>query len=292
MLYILWILSAFLGCGLACNQKDKKQPPVASQKVARVYNNYLLQQDIVDWIPVHIAKEDSLALIDSQLQSWITKHLLARKAEEMLHKEEAIVATIERKVADFRAALFMQHYLDNTVNASLDKLVTPQEIEQYYQQHQASFKLDRSIVKGKFVVIPKHVLPHPSIKQWLMSEAEQDLLSLEAYCKEFAQDYSLDENLWLAWDRIITKTPFMNIPDKARLLKKKSFTEVQDAQYRYYLKIDTYKAVGEQSPLALVSERIEKIIIYKRKLSLTHQLKEDVLKQAKVNHDYVIYNKE
>ena len=284
MLYRILLVS-FLGLKLSCD-KQEKQPPHASFPIARVHNQYLYKQDIEGIVPTTSNSKDSLECVERYIQSWLAKHLLASKAEAQGISQ---IGDIEKKVAEFRSALIMHNYIEKLVNEKLDKNLTEEVIQDYYQANQENFRLKHNIVKGKFLVIPKSAPNTINLKSVIASKKEEDSIALQAYCSEFAKDYSLDENIWLKWDDIVTKTPFNKVPDKTRLLKRTSFTEVQDEAYRYYLKIEAYKITNDIAPLELVKDQIADVLLYKRKIELANQIKEDILQQAKANNDYTIY---
>lgn len=279
------LLVTFLGLKLSCDNQPK-QPPYAKTPLARVHNQYLYKQDIDHIVPPDVSPQDSLQMVERYVQSWLAKHLLISKAEayEANHPSD-----VEEKVAEFRSALIVHNYIEAQVNANLNKEVTEEAILSYYESNQEEFKLRHNIVRGKFVILPKNPPNIQNFKKLIISKEELDLSELQTYCSQYAKDYLLDDTVWLKWDDIVTKTPFRKVPDKTRLLKRTSFTEVQDANYRYYLKIDAYKTMNDIAPIELVRDQIIDVILYKRKIELANQIKQEVLEQAKVNDDYTIY---
>ncbi|OJW66637.1 MAG: hypothetical protein BGO68_01660 [Candidatus Amoebophilus sp. 36-38] len=284
MFYRIFLLS-LLGLKISCDSKEK-QPPYAPNPIARVHNQYLYKQDIAHLVPADTNPQDSLELVGRYIQNWLAKQLLASQAEVY---ENNHPSDIEKKVAEFRSALVTHNYIQKLVSEKLNKQVSEEGIISYYETNQDDFRLKHNIVKGKFIIIPKNAPNIQNLKKLIISTEEADLLEIQTYCSQFAKDYSLDEKVWLKWDDLITKTPFRKIPDKTRLLKRTSFTEVQDQLYRYYLKIDAYKIINDIAPLELVKDQIVNVIIYKRKIELINQIKQDILEQAKANNDYIIY---
>jgi hypothetical protein len=283
MLPIIWAIYLLIGCG-----QSTQQTPATSSPLARVHRAHLYQLEVANLIPSGISEQDSLALLNRYVNDWVLTHLIAQKAEKTLPKE-LLSNTIEKKVADFRSALLMHYYLEAAVDNQADTVVSQQEITQYYHEYRNNFILNRNIVKGKFIILPKRVHPPIPIKNWMESVKASDQAELAVYCKKFATDYLLDNNDWVDWDRMVTTTALVNIPDKARLLKANSFITVQDAAYKYYLKIEDHRGVNDVAPISFVAKEIEKLIMHKRKVKRIEQFKEDILKQASINHDYTIY---
>jgi hypothetical protein len=284
MFYRIFLLT-FLGLKLSC-ESQKKQPPYASNPIARVHNEYLYKQDVENLLPANTTPQDSVDLIERYIQNWLAKHLLANKAQRYEHNQ---ATDVEQKVAEFRAALIAHNYIQKLVNERLNKEITEEELQRYYEANQEDFKLNHNIVRGKFVVIPKNSPNSHNLKKLIISKEEADEIELQNYCSQYAKDYSLDEKIWLKWDDIITKTPFRKVPDKTRFLKRTSFTEVQDQRYRYYLKIEAYKTINDIAPIELVRDQLRDVIFYKRKIELAKQIKQDILEEAKANNDYTIY---
>jgi hypothetical protein len=284
MLYIIWIVCLLLGC-----EQTVQQPPANSPLLARVGRTcFLYQEDIAGLVPSSTSGPDSLVLVNDYLRTWVLKNLLVEEAKKKLPKE-VILKNIEKQVADFRSSLLMHYYLETTAQTQVDTVVSPEEITKYYQEHQQRFKLDRDIVRGKFIILPKRASQPRPIKNWMVAEKPSDQVALEEYCKEFAKDYSLDTSCWLDWNQMIGSTVLANMPDHARLLKQNSFTEMQDENYKYYLKVDAHKRINDVAPLPFVIEEIKKLVIYKRKIAFINQLKEDILQQATANNEYTIY---
>lgn len=279
-------LFIILGLKLSCDQQEQAKSQ-ASTPIARVKNHYLYKQDLEN-IKVDLNNsQDTVGLVDRYVQSWVTKQVLIAKAEE---QGEYKKVDIERKILDYKYALIVHSYIEKLVNAKLDTKITAEEINNYYQEYQENFALKHPIVQGKFVIVSKEAPNKSHLRRLLASKQEADIAYLKEYCLEFAKDYSLDDTIWLNWNEVITKTPFGKIKDKTRLLKKNNFTEIQDESHSYYLKIDAYKVVGDISPLELVEGQIKDVILYKRKLALANQIKEDILQQAKANNEFKIYD--
>jgi hypothetical protein len=279
-------LFVILGLKLSCDQQEQAKSQT-SAPIARVKNHYLYKQDLEN-IKVDLNNsQDTVGLVDRYVQSWVTKQVLIAKAEE---QGEYKKSDIERKILDYKYALIVHSYIEKLVNAKLDTKIIAEEVNNYYQEYRENFALKHPIVKGKFIIVPKEAPNKSSLRKLLASKQEADMTYLKEYCLEFAKDYSLDDTIWLNWNEVITKTPFGKIKDKTRLLKQTNLTEIQDESHYYYLKIDAYKVVGDTSPLELVEGQIKDVILYKRKLALANQIKEDILQQAKANKEFKIYD--
>ena len=117
-------------------------------------------------------------------------------------------------------------------------------------------------------------------------EDEESKLSLEDYCYQFADDYYLDDN-WLYVD-----DTFKAFPESytSRNLYKGKNIEFADDDYYYFLHVKKYKSKGSVSPLEMVSNQIQSIIINKRKINFLKHVEMDLYQNA-LAKNYVQYEK-
>ena len=255
--------------------------------VARVHDQHLYQSDL-DSITATVEDPAKKAEIAAQYrQNWMAKQLLIAEAEAHGGHNKA---DIERRVLDYRYALLVHNYIEQRVNAQLDRTVTDQDIEAYYAAHAADFTLRHNIFKGKFIVLPQEAPNKAKVKQLLKAQTPQKLKSLKSYCFQFAKDYSLDENTWMPWDELLQSTPWSNTPHKKKLLKTKRLLQISDKTYNYYLTIKEYRTINDPAPLSFVKDQVRDVIIYKRKIKLANKIKEDILAKAQNSNYCIVYD--
>lgn len=289
MYKILFITLSFLGLKLGCDHQKPSEP--THTPVACVHNKYLYQEDLEGIMPANDRVKDSKTVIDQYIRTWVVNQLLVHQAEKVVGEEQRVA--LEKKVDDFRSTLLMHVYLEKLVNEKVTQDITDQEIQAYYQAYQENFKLKHSILKGKLVIMPKNAPQVARLKQLLPQDSAEALKELKEYCAAHAIYASLDNKVWLKWDDIVPQALSSNILynalDQTRSSKRPYLKEMQDASYRYYLQVDAYKSIDDVAPIELVKDQIAKVILYKRKIQLTNQIREDILQQAKANNDYTIY---
>ena len=265
---------------------NKQDQAAANPPVARVYNQYLYKSDLEHLGTEANNPEDNAEIVTQYIQSWVAKQLLIAEAEA---RNEYNKAEIERKVLDYRYALLVHSFIEKLVNTQLNREVSDEETASYYQAHQEDFVLRSNIFRGKFVVLPKDAPNRNRLRPLLMGNKQEQLVALRSYCLQFAQNYALDETVWLPWDELLKGTPFNDARDKTKLLSTGRLLQASDDDHFYYFKITEYRRVGDISPLAFVSDQIADIIVYKRKIALANKIKKDILQQAKGNNNCVIY---
>jgi len=268
--------------------KEKKDEETEKPlPVARVYDNYLYEEDLEGIVSKDISPKDSAKRVQLYVKNWIKKQLLINEAASKINFNEA---DIERKILDYKYALMVYEFEKYYVNQQLDKSVQDEEIITYYNENRDNFQLKQNIVKGLYVKVSKDAPKIRRLKKLLRSDKEKDIEELRQYCFSFCDSYSLEDSIWINFDELIKDTPLASIPNKVQFLQDNKFAETSDDNFLYLIRVDDYKISDEISPLQFVRDDIENIIINKRKISLANQLEEEVYERAKQKDVFEIYN--
>lgn len=267
-------------------QSDDSNISKGRNMVASVGTSYLFDSDISNLVSSSASKQDSIRITDQFVKNWIRKELLVKEANANVRIDQS---EIDRKVSDYRYNLLSYEYQKLMIQRSLDTLITDQEVQDYYTQNTENFTLRQNILRGRFLKVNKDAPKKNDIRRWLKSNRNQDIESLKSYAFQFADNYSLDDSVWLKLDDIIKNSPFSTISNKVQFLRTNRYVEEADSTYLYLLKIEEYKISKEASPLEFVQEGIRDIILNKRKLALAKGLENDIYERAKENEDYKIY---
>ena len=284
-LTILTLILALSSCDYL-SQSDETNISKSRNMVASVGNSYLFSSDIPNLVSPSASKEDSARITDQFVKNWIKKELLVKEANSNVRIDRS---EIDRKVSDYRYTLLSYEYQKLMIQKSLDTLITDQEVKEYYEQNTNNFTLRQNILRGRFLKVNKDAPKKNDIRRWLKSNRPQDLESLKSYAFQFADNYSLEDSVWLKLDDIIKSSPFSTISNKVQFLRTNRYVEEADSTYLYLLKIEEYKISKEASPLEFVKEGIRDIILNKRKVALAKGLENDIYERAKENEDYKIY---
>ena len=260
---------------------------VIRQPVARVYNNYLYEQDLEGIVDEKSSAEDSANLVGRYVDTWVKKQLLLAEAASQMNIDEA---EMERKILDYRYALIVYEFEKNYVNREVDTEVSEKEIEQYYQEHQDNFELKQNIIKGIFAKVPQEAPRVGRLRNLFQGELDEEAREeIRSYCLSFASAYSLDDSTWYNFEEVIANTPLVSIPNKVQFLQKNEYVETSDDIYVYFVKVQDYKISDQISPLEFVKDDIVKIVTNQRKVALTQQLEEDIYRDAKKNNEFEIF---
>jgi hypothetical protein len=255
--------------------------------VARVYDNYLYEEDLDGIVDEQASPEDSANIMGRYIDSWVRKQLLITEAASQIDFDEA---ELERKILDYRYALMVYEFEKKYVNQRVDPEVENEEIEAYYQQNKANFELKQNIIKGIFAKVPKEAPRTGRLKKLFQGELDEKVREeIKSYCLSFAASYSLDDSLWYDFEDVIKNTPLVSIPNKVQFLRSNDFIETSDEIYVYFVRIMDYKISDQISPLEFVKDDIVQIIRNQRKVALTQKLEDDIFEEAIENNDFEIY---
>ena len=286
-LAIICVGSLFGGCDLF--QIKEKPPELISETppVARVYNTFLYPEDLEGLTTEAINSSDSSDIVERYVQSWIKKQLLIDEAASRIDFDEA---EISRKILDYRYALMVHEFKQFHINEQLERGVTEEEIQTYYEANQDNFELKQNIIRGLFIKLPKEAPRINTVGKLIRSQKPKDKDELASYCFQFATYYTLEDTVWMNFDELIQSTPLASIPNREQYLKNNKYVETSDQNFEYFLYINEYKIADQISPLEFVRDNIEEIIVNKRKIALANKLETDIYSEAQKNNDFEIYS--
>jgi hypothetical protein len=279
-------LALFLA--VSCTPQTETQKQVDKGKiVARVFEYKLYTSDLLDVIPAGIPSDDSARRAENFINSWVKEKLLVHKAETNLGSEQK---NVEKQLQEYRNSLIIYAYEKELVRQKLDTIVTDDLIQKYYETHPNDFELKDNIMKVIYVKVDKKAPNISKLRTLMQSSRPQDKIELESYCKQFGQNYFLDDNVWLLFDDLLKEVPIETY-NKELFLQNNKFVELADSASFYFVNIKGVMTRNSHSPLAFEKENIRNIILNQRKLEMIEQMHTDLYKEAMENKDIEIYRK-
>ncbi len=284
---LLLFALAFASCDLIKMKEGETEDQASRQRpVARVNDIYFYPSDLQGAISESLSPEDSAGRARQLVNSWIRKQLVIAEANSRLDLDEA---ELERRLLDYRYALMIHKFEEQYVKSKLDREVSPDEINAYYNENIDNFRLNQNIVRGIFVQLPKGAPKINDFKKMLNSRDSKQQEELISYCHRYATKAHLSDMTWVHFEQIIVNTPLQDIENKQDFLRQNRFVEREDDNNIYFLKILEYRLINEISPVEFVWEEIEKIILNKRKVKLVNELENEIYEKARRNSDFEIY---
>lgn len=282
-------LGLITGLGLAACQKQEQQatqPPNSNtqQVVARVGEQTLTYADLAQVLAPNISHTDSTERISRYAEAWVRQQLWIKEAKNQGLNQ----ADWEKKVEQYRNDLLVQAFKEKYVAEHLDTNLTQADINKFYTENQANFLLRYPIVQAQWIQLPKGTPKQEKVMDWFKSRKEADRQELRSYCIRFATTYQLQDTIWVGFEELVRGTPFAQLSNKNDFVSKITFSQKQDEDFVYLLKINTYKISGQAAPLAYVQAQVKGIILNQRKTALLNTLSNDVYKQAQKQQEFEI----
>ncbi len=276
--YGVYIL--FFVITIACIKHENNKTPIA-----KVHDSFLYKEDIKDIIPEKLAKEDSLLFVISYINKWAKQQLLLKKAEINLDTEEE---SIHKLVEQYKQDLLINKYKEAIVKQELDTLITQVDIDSFYIENKEIFKLNEELVKFRYIHFGNDILnPKEFISLFKSDNDESDTKIIEQELQ--LKSYSLNDSIWIKYDEVIRKSPFIKKYDKNKFLRKNKFIEKEDSSGTYLVKVKDVLLRNQTAPISYALPTIKQMILHKRKLQLLRQIEETLTNDAIKNKEFQIY---
>lgn len=246
------------------------------EKVVQIGNAVLYKSDVEKVMPRGASALDSVSFAEQYVNSWILKQLMLNKAEEKLPKNDKDVTAL---LEEYRTQLLVFRYETKYVEERLDTLISETEKRAYYTEHQESFITKNGIIKGRFVKMHNS---SPSLQIIKTLSAKSDAASidkLEELAYNTAYKYDDYANKWVDMP-IVARDMEVDISDLWRDISKKKIAEKRDSSYSNFLQVIEYVLPGEITPYEYNADRIDEIILSKRKQELISALHKDIFNDA------------
>ena len=243
-------------------------PIGARVPVVKVYDKYLYQDDIEALVPEGTTPQDSALKVKNYVDVWVRKQLMIKKAELYLTDEQK---DVERLAENF------------------DTTVTPNEIKDYYQQHQDDFKLQRNAVMAFFVKIPLESTDITTLKMLLDFRSEKDSIRLMDYIRDHSLTYDNYGSEWVSFSEAASKMPENIDENDDRVKSRRTITQADD-QFMYLLKIRDFKAAGVLEPFEMAQHRVENVVQKSKMQKRLNQLEDELYENAVGNGNLEYYD--
>jgi hypothetical protein len=262
--------------------KLQEKDTTTSKIIAIVNTDKLFKEDLKDFLPRNISREDSLILVKSFIQDWAVKKLLLDAAANNNSQES--LKSINNLVQDYKESLLINNFKEALIKQQLDTIISDDEVEAYYLINNENFKLNEVLVKSKYLYFDASVINKKEIVKFFKSEEIEDAEELERQQLSFKM-YQLNDSIWTELDKILLKLPF----SKENLLKKSKFIQKQDSLGLYLVAIKDVLRRNDIAPLSYIKPTIKEMILHKRKIELIRNIEKIIVRDATKNNNFKIY---
>ncbi|PQB03948.1 peptidyl-prolyl cis-trans isomerase [Aureitalea marina] len=265
---VIGILFALFSCDYI--KQDEGRIPIA-----RVNDSYLYLDEIEDLVFETTSPEDSAVIVGGYINRWATRQLLIDQA--MINLSEQQQQQFDELVEDYRSELYTDAYKSMIVSRELDSTISESELNQYYEQNKANFRLNESLIKVRYVHLDPNYSDEEAVRQRLVRFDSADRSELSELSIQF-MSYNFNDSTWFRQEALVETLPVLS--DRLEVLKKSNFTLLQDSIGLYLVKIEDALAPNDPAPMSYVRPTIIQVILNKRKLELIKKLEKDITKDA------------
>lgn len=255
------------------------------QVVAKVGSHKLYASELASYIPDSASPEDSTRLALQYINTWASDQLFNDVAERELSKTEK---NVDKELEDYRHSLLKYRYEQKYVNQRLDTAVTRAQIEKYYEDHSANFKLSLPIAKAVYMNISEESPNLEIIKKKMRSNKPEARIEADSIAFSSAFRYTDFGDKWVDLVKLSREVG----TDYGTLLSqvKDGMAEMPDGNGNlnivYFFSL---MKAGQVGPVEYFEEQIRDIILSTRKQALLVRLERDLIENARNQENFVIY---
>ena len=255
--------------------------------LAKAFNDYFYPSDIKGMLSTSFSAADSERVVKHFIDEWIKNKVLAHKAELNLSDEEK---DVQKKLDEYRNSLLIYKYQLKLVAERIDTTISEAQLRDYYEKNKNNFELKKNLVQLTFVKIDQSSVMLSQIKNLFHSSHLADKEKLSSLCSKHANNFFLDDEVWLDFNEILKELPIKNY-DQEQFLRNNKFLEINEGNYIYLINIKAYRIKNSLSLMEFERDNIKSILLNERKLKLLKEMEINVLKEAELNKEIERYPK-
>lgn len=266
ILNILFIIISLLTL-ISCNFEDNE-----SKRLARIEDEFLYLNDIIDEIPISLKGKDSIIFVNNYIQNWLTDKLITKKAEELIPNN---LIKVDKKIEKYRRSLISYEFEQFYISKRLDTNISTYEILDYYNKHSDDFILNDYIIKCLYLKISKNSPLLKDIIKHYQLKKENDIDVLTKFSSENIELFYYDQEEWIFFDELLKQIPIEFI-NKVNFITKEKNRYFEKDDFIYFVNVYDYKIKDGKSPLSLEKEKIKSILLNNRANELRKELKSNL----------------
>ena len=243
--------------------------------VAKLGDAVLTMEELRERIPNNISAEDSAALAQEIIQSWLKDALVLQEAEKMSDEEKL---SVERRIEDYRKSLLIYSFEQDWIKKNMDTVITNDQIQSYYNSNSSSLKVNEHFLKLKYCALPESA---GDLQKMSDAFASDDASTWEAYCQQVGAKFYNKPDAFINWEQFAKLIP-LAIADRSLFLTQTTSTQqiVLNGEI-FWFKVSSYLLPGDQAPLEMVRTNIASILLNIRKQEVLQKMKNDLFEKAK-----------
>ena len=265
----------------SCKIDYKNEQEIQSNPIAKVENKFLYKEDLIQFEN----NSDSIKIRAKQINDWIKKEIILLHAYNNINNRNFI----DKKLKKYEDDLILYQYENELLLNNINYSISDSAISKYYTENIKDFLLGSKIVRCLYTKIPLDAPDIIKFKTLIKRYPESDINDIKSYSFQFAEQYFLDDSIWLDFEELIINTPFIELDKESSYLLKNKFLENKDDQFHYFIKIIDFKKPGDISPISFEYDIIKAILLNDRKKELLNKLQDSIYLKFIDQVEYEIY---
>lgn len=265
----------------SCKIDYKNEEEIKSNPIAKVENKFLYKEDLIQFEN----NSDSIKIRAKQINDWIKKEIILLHAYNNINNRNFI----DKKLKKYEDDLILYQYENELLLNNINYSISDSAISKYYTENIKDFLLGSKIVRCLYTKIPLDAPDIIKFKTLIKRYPESDINNIKSYSFQFAEQYFLDDSIWLDFEELIINTPFIELDQESSYLLKNKFLENKDDQFHYFIKIIDFKKPGDISPISFEYDIIKAILLNDRKKELLNKLQDSIYLKFIDQVEYEIY---
>lgn len=241
--------------------------------ILEVEGEILYQDEIERYIPKGLSANDSLYLVESYKQQWVTRVLLYNIAFDNVGNS----AKIKELTKAYQKELIINQYQQQLISEKLGK-VSEDSLRSYYEKNKHLFPLDQTMVKGIFIQLPVSTPQQEELTNWLSNTTDENLENIMRYCTQHAISYQFFLEAWKPYSTISTFMP-TSIDANSPTLTRGVVTQ-KDNEYCYLLRITGKCDAGNPQPYEMIQPELRNVLTNQEKIRFINQFQQELYNQA------------
>ena len=276
-LNLFLIFLVLISCEIDYNNEKK----ITFNPIAKVENKFLYMDDLIQLEN----NSDSIKFMTKQINDWIKKEIILLHAYNNVNDRNLI----DKKLKKYEDDLILYQYENELLSNNINFLISDSSIIKYYNENIKDFILGSKIVRCLYTKIPLDAPDLIKFKTLLKRYPESNINDIKSYSFQFAEQYFLDDSIWLDFEDLIINTPFVELNQEFSYLLENKLLENQDNEFHYFIKIIDYKTPGDISPISFEYDIIKAILLNDRKKELLNKLQDSIYLKFIDQVEYEIY---
>ncbi len=253
--------------------------------LAEVGKYRLYRSDLSGLFEGRMTYEDSIAVLKSYVDTWVSQKSKLLEAERSLGKDGTDVG---KELDDYRTSLLVYRWENEYMDRRLDTTVSENESRAFYNSNLELFRGTESVVAARCIMIDSK---SPYLKRLQIiydSEDVNDNDEIKDICYKSAYRYSDFDMRVVGLSKVASFLRISSSEAESIFSGRRSYI-TRDSIYTYLVHLFERIPAGEILPYEYVEKDIRDRVLASRKRTLLGEMENEALKKAYRNNEIKVY---